>query len=239
MSIYTIVNLALLERAKKGDKNAEEQLVNQNLGLVHSAVKRLIYPPYEYEDLFQHGCIGLIKAIRSFDNTKANMLSTYAVPVIAGEIKKVLRDESAIKISRHLKEVNLRTIKAIGLFRTKEGYEPSVKQIYEITGDSEDEIILASDACVIPLSFDSPLDAENDATLGELLGEDKTEELTESINIKQAIKELPADDRQLIALRFIRGKTQSETAKLLKQTQVQISRKEKKILSILKDKLTG
>jgi RNA polymerase sporulation-specific sigma factor len=232
----TYDNISLIKRAREGDTEAEEQLIKDNIGLVHSAARRFLFGNYEYDDLFQAGCIGLLKAARSFDTERGVMFSTYAVPVIAGEIKRYIRDDGPVKVSRHLKEIALRATRAKQNLTSNLGREPTINEIANETGDSAEDIVLAMDAVLTPLSFDEPTknDDGKESTFGDMVGVDKTEQLTEILALKEGIKQLSGTEQQIVALRYIKGKTQAETAKILHLTQVQVSRKEKKIIESLK-----
>lgn len=228
--------LDLIKKARDGEKDAEEQIIKVNLGLVHSAARRFMHAPFEYDDLFQAGCIGLLKASRGFDFSKGVMFSTYAFPVIAGEIKRYIRDDGPIKVGRHLKEIALRTGRARDRLTNTLGREPALSEISEATGDAAEDIIMALDAVAFHLSLDEPAGEDgSETTLSDFIGEDKSESITEIIALKEGISNLPALERQIIGLRFLKGKTQQETAEILNMTQVQISRKEKKIIEQLKE----
>ncbi|MBE6903518.1 MAG: sigma-70 family RNA polymerase sigma factor [Ruminococcaceae bacterium] len=223
----------LIFLAQSGNSQAEETLVCENMGLVYSAATRLNIYGFEREDLIQAGSIGLLKAIRGFDLSKEVEFSTYAFPVITGEIKIYIRDNSALKVSRKLKEVQMRTLKAKNNLLKQLGREPTVSEISELTKDSTDEIIEALEATTAPLSFDSS-NNEDERSLFETTGIDKSDENTELLTLKNAIHTLDVQDRKLISLRYFCAKTQSETAKILNMTQVQVSRREKKIMTCLK-----
>ncbi len=224
----------LIFLAQSGNAQAEETLVCENMGLVYSAATRLNIYGFEREDLIQAGSIGLLKAIRGFDLSKNVEFSTYAFPVITGEIKVYIRDNSAIKVSRRLKEVQMRTLKAKNILLKQLGREPTVSEVSQFTGDCADEIIEAMEATAAPISFDSGKNDDDDRGLFETTGVDKSDENAELLTLKNAIHTLEVQDRKLISLRYFCAKTQSETAKLLNMTQVQVSRREKKIMNSLK-----
>ncbi len=234
----TYDNINLIKKARLGDKQAEQQLISDNMGLVHCATRRLLFGHYEYDDLFQAGCIGLLKAARSFDLERGVQFSTYAVPVIAGEIKRYIRDDGPIKVGRHLKEVALRVLRTKNRLTAQLDREPTINEIAKETNDSIEDIIMSLDACLTPLSLDEPTNREdNNTVLADFIGVDKSEQITEIFALKEEIKNLPSIERQIISLRYLRGKTQQQTAKILNMTQVQISRKEKKIIEILRKAL--
>ncbi len=226
-------NISLLYAIKNGDRAAEEELIKQNVGLVRSAIKHYKVSLSEYEDLFQTGCIGLIKAARAFDETKASAFSTYAVYVITGEIKRYIRDNTPIKMSRSLREIYIRACRERGRLAAELGREPTVKELASRTGDSVDDIILATEANNAVLSLDFTPD-DDSASLADTVGSDPTEKLNEKMSLIFAIERLEPLERKIIALRYFKNKTQSETAKILGVTQVQISRKERAILKELK-----
>lgn len=234
-------NLILLEKAKAGDNTAEEELVNTNLGLVRSLARRFCNYDIEYEDLYQAGCIGLLKAIRSFDSDRGVMFSTYAVPVIAGEIKRYIRDNGPVKVSRSLKELSMKIQKVREQFLREYECEPTTSQIARELSVSSEEIVMAMEAAAYPLSLDEPVngdDAGKDITLGDAVGDETFTEKIDYLALKEALYYLSPDDRKIIVLRYFKDKTQKETAILLNMTQVQVSRREKKILDNLKRNLS-
>lgn len=231
-------NLELISRAKNGDKAAEEELIQKNIGLVHSTLKHFQNSRLEYDDMFQAGCLGLLKAARGFDESKGVMFSTYAVCVISGEIKRLIRDDTPIKMSRHLREISMRVNKAKNKLVGQLGREPTLSEVAEVTGDSVDDILMSIEANSCMISFDDPVDDEdNDTSISEIIGHDPTEKLSENLALHSALSSLPILERQIVALRFFGGKTQQDTADALNISQVQVSRKEKKILRQLKEML--
>ncbi len=215
--------------------NERDKIVNENLGLVHSCAKRFKGRGIEYDDLFQAGCIGLVKAIDNFDSSRGLKLSTYAVPVILGEIKRLFRDNNPIKVGRTLKELSLRVTREVSRFLSEKGREPTINELSEILSVSPETISDALDISVQPLSLtvynddgesqiDIPIEAPDIKT-------------TELFALRQVLNQLPDIDRSIISLRFFKNKTQSQTASELGMTQVQISRREKKILLSLREKL--
>lgn len=226
-------NISLLLAIKNGDKSAEELLLKQNIGLVKSALRHYHVNSFDYEDLYQIGCIGLIKAARAFDETKASAFSTYAVYVITGEIKRYIRDNTPVKMSRSLREVYIRACRERGRLTAELGREPTVKELSARTGDSQEDIIMATEANNSVLSLDFTPD-EDGGTIADTVGSDPTEKLNERMSLILAIEKLEPFERKLIALRYFKNKTQCETARLLGVTQVQISRKERAILKELK-----
>lgn len=230
----------LILSAQKGDKHSEEILINENMPLVHRCVRALLRENYDYEDLVQLGSIGLVKAIRRFDTGLNLMFSTYAVPLINGEIKRFLRDDGMIKVSRSLKETKQKISYAQKELSQKLNREPTISEIANHTGINIEKIVLALDACLPCESLQRPVlaDGTGDLTLADTIDDNHsfTDEL-EKIALKSALGSLNTRDRQVIILRYFKGKTQSEVSKIIGVSQVQISRIEKKVLSSLKETL--
>lgn len=228
-------NLNNIELLKNSQKN-ESILVEQNIGLVKTIAKRFLFSETEYDDLVQVGTIGLLKAIRNFDTTRGVMFSTYAVPVIAGEIKKFLRDNGSVKISRVLREQYLKLQREQEKLTKELERNPTVSELAEKTGIPAEEIPLVMDAGIKPYSFEEPIGENGTMTIADTIKEKEGNEI-EILALKESVKSLPPNERKLITLRYFMEKTQQETAKILGMTQVQISRKEKKILAGLKERL--
>ncbi|MBQ9847861.1 MAG: sigma-70 family RNA polymerase sigma factor [Clostridia bacterium] len=227
--------IALIERAKNGDKDALEELVEENTGLVRSIAVRFTGRGVDFDDLCQIGHIGMIKAIRNFDLERGTAFSTYAVPLIIGEIKRFLRDDGEIKIGRELKRKAAIVMAAREKFISANSKEPSVSELAAASGLSEEETVecIAASSATISLSEQ----IGEDSTLEDLLGNDFTPELNEKIALKQALESLPFCERKIIYLRYYKGMTQSETGKALGMTQVTVSRREAKALLMLKAEL--
>ncbi len=212
-----------------------DKAISENLGLVHSCAKRFRGKGIEYDDLFQAGCIGLIKAVDNFDESRGLKLSTYAVPVILGEIRGLFRDGGAVKISRSLKELSLKATREAARFTEENGREPQLSELAKAL-DVEPELAAeALNASKLPISLTS--EDENGSGQLDIPVDAPDEKLTEIISLHKEIKCLEPRDRKLIIMRFFENKTQSETAKALGMTQVQVSRREKKLLMILREKL--
>lgn len=188
----------------------------------------------ETDDLIQIGVIGLIKAIRGFSFEQGTVLSTYAVPLITGEIKRFLRDDGTVKVSRELKKRGRTVLKIRENMVAENGEEPSLRLLAERCGLSEEETLEALDCALPVMSFSSPV---GEKTIEEYIGEDKMTPLTESIALRQAVASLPKEERTLVECRFYRGLSQQQTGKILGCTQVKISRMEKKIMEKLKEQL--
>ena len=218
------------------DKTRRSAFIEQNLGLVHFCAGRFRGRGLEYDDLYSAGCMGLIKAYDGFDETRGVCFSTYAVPVILGEIKKLFRDGGTVKVSRSLKELSLRINAAREHHRKLCGTEPTLSQLSEELGESVENITLAIQAAQPALSL-TPENREDDDHQMDIPVESPEEELTDKIGLAEVLESLPEQDRLLIKLRFYANRTQSETAKLLHTTQVQISRRERKILKLMRIRL--
>lgn len=234
--------LSLFKKAKAGDREARNNIVVENLGLVWSVVKRFQNRGYENEDLFQIGCIGLIKAIDNFDTSYDVKFSTYAVPMIIGEIKRFLRDDGIIKVSRSLKELNMK-IKVLRDNIIKEkGREPGVNELAEKLGVSAAEVAAAIDASGTPESLHSIV-TEGDSNpvylIDKYIEDDNEEEkeIIDKIALKQVLGALGKRERQIIVMRFFQSKTQTQVAEKLGLSQVQISRIEKKILKSIRESI--
>lgn len=234
-------NEALLTKAAAGDKDAQTLLVEQNTGLVHSVVKRFTNRGYELDDLFQIGCIGLIKAVQRFDLQFGVQFSTYAVPLILGEIKRFLRDDGMIKVSRSLKETATRASNLRAELSQKTGREPTIGELAGEMGISPAELSAALDATRPTESIYASCDDGMGElpTLAERL-ESKDSPETETVNrltLHRLLEDLEGRDRTILYLRYYKEKTQTEIAARLGISQVQVSRIEKRILSELRKKL--
>jgi len=243
MSIFSEVNtFEFIEKAKNGDKHAQSVLIENNMGLVWSIVKRFQNRGYEAEDLFQIGCIGLIKAISKFDTSYEVKFSTYAVPMIIGEIKRFLRDDGLIKVSRSLKELSNRAKAAKESIQKELGREPSIGEIADYLDIPSEEIVMALEATYTPEYLYSNV-AESDNSPVLLIDRLEAEEspaetdLIDKIALRQVLDTLNPREKQIIFLRYFKEKTQTQIAKMLGISQVQVSRLEKKILTDLKSKI--
>ena len=212
-----------------------EEFIERNLGLVHACAGRFKGRGIEYEELYAAGCLGLVKACDGFDTGRGVCFSTYAVPVILGEIKKLFREGGTVKVSRSLKELGLRVNAAREHHRKLCGTEPTLSQLAEELGESVENITLAIQAAQPALSL-TPEGENNDRQI-DIPVESPEEELADKIGLAEVLESLPEEDRLLIRLRFYANRTQSETAKVLHTTQVQISRRERKILRKMRERL--
>lgn len=226
--------MELIRRAREGDAKAKDKLVQDNLGLVWSIVRRFLGRGQEGEDLFQIGCIGLIKAIDHFECERELKLSTYAVPMIAGEIKRFLRDDGMIKVSRSIKENGVRVRRAQALLGDRLGREPTLRELSEEIGIPSEEIVVALEASRDVDSIDRKVNAGEgkEIPLVDRLveRENATEKRIDELAIQQLLDRLDEEERQLIELRYFQEKTQREIAGVMGITQVQASRMEKRIL---------
>lgn len=208
--------------------NYKDSFIEENLGLVHLCANRFRGRGIEYEDLYGAGCIGLLKAAKGFDENRGVRFSTYAVPVILGEIKRLFRDGGAIKVSRSTKELSMKVTRAREHFLLNSGREPTVSELAKIVGYDDNAIVEALNVSLPPISLTETLDE----TMGEtdIPVDSPDTEIADLLSLKQVMHELDSKDRQLIYLRYFSNKTQSETAEALEMTQVQVSRREKKLL---------
>lgn len=213
-----------------------EQAIESNMGLVHACAKRFRGRGIEYDDLVQAGCLGLVKAVDHFDEGRGLQFSTYAVPVILGEMRRLFRDGGAIKVGRALKELSLKAARACNEFSLREGHQPTISELAEQLGVEPAEASQALGASQQPLSLSA--DEENGGGQIDVPTEAPEEKISELIALKQVVGELDPRDRSLIVMRFFKSRTQTQTAEVLGMTQVQVSRREKKILQELKAKLS-
>ena len=229
--------IALIQKSHEGDEEARAQIVEENTGLVWCIVRRFAGRGTEMEDLFQIGSIGLLKAIDKFDLSYDVKFSTYAVPMISGEIKRFLRDDGMIKVSRSLKELSYKAYQVQEKLGKKLGREPSVAEIAEELKVTPEELTMAMDACTDVESLHRPVYKKKDRKChcGQ---EDATEEkVVDHLLLKELLKDLDRDERRLIYLRYFAEKTQMQVGEELGISQVQVSRMEKKILKNLREQL--
>lgn len=231
----------LLRRAQAGDQDAKEQLIRHNLNLVRSIVHRFTGRGYEWDDLFQIGCIGLIKAVERFDTDYSVKFSTYAVPMIIGEIRRFIRDDSPVKVSRPLKELAFRVRRAQEKLQGAFGREPTIVEVAEELALAPQEIALALEAVQPPASlYDQTFFEDGDPIhrldqLGDTDGQDGAD--IDSLALQEILSRLPPRERLVIRLRFFEDKTQAEIARLIGLSQVQVSRIEKQALRLIKEYL--
>lgn len=243
----------LIAKSQAGDKQAREVLIEKNLGLVHHIVRRFAGRGYDLEDLFQIGTIGLMKAIDKFDLMLGLKFSTYAVPMITGEIKRFLRDDGMVKVSRTIKENSLKIKTASGILQARLKREPTIGEISKETGLSDEDIVMALEATAEVESLysavyqddgsevylvDKVVQGENG--VGSRVGNDcedrEKEKILDHMLLSQLLDSLKEDERKLIYMRYFQNKTQMEIASLMGISQVQVSRLEKKILLCLRER---
>ena len=229
---------ALLEAAQAGDNDACERLLIDNSGLIWSVARRYYGRGVDPEDLYQLGCLGFLKAIRGFDVAYGTQFSTYAVPKIAGEIRRFLRDDGAVKVSRGTKERAMTLRQKRQELSQRLGREPTVGELAQVTG-LEPEDIAAADTAVLTVASLQGESGEDGFSLEAVLGDDGLEdELVEKLTLRQAIDQLPERERMVILLRFYKNLTQDRVSKVLGVSQVQVSRIERRAVAKLREALT-
>lgn len=225
----------LIARAQAGDREASEMLVTENSGLIWSVARRFLGRGTEADDLYQLGCLGFLKAVEGFDLEYGTQFSTYAVPKIAGEIRRFLRDDGTVKVSRSLKEQAATIKMARNRLTGALGREPTIQEISRQTGFSPEDIALAETATAATESIQRET-GEEGFTLENILTDTESEEkLVERIALRQAVEKLPQRERTVIQLRYFHSLTQQRIAKVLDVSQVQVSRIEKKAIAMLRD----
>ena len=226
-------------KAQSGNKEIMTKLVTENSNLIWSIVTRFKDRGYEIEDLYQIGCIGFIKSIKRFDTNYEVKLSTYAVPYILGEIKRFIRDDGPVKVSRSIKELSYKIKLIQNEYITKKGRDIQIGELAKLLKVSKEDIVIAMDSNNTVESIDRRVNDSDDLTIMDKLKSnvDQEKDILNKITIKTLIEGLDEKSKKIIMLRYYRGKTQSQVAELLGVTQVQVSRLEKKILSSMKHKL--
>lgn len=231
----------LIRKAKEGDAKAKEELLLENNNLIKSIVRRYLGKGVEYDDLYQLASMGLLKAINGFDESFGVRFSTYAVPMIAGEIKRFMRDDGSIKVSRAIKSCAKQINLFIEQYTVEHGAQPTVKTIAENFNMPESEVVFTMGSTHMPSIYSQGeyKDEKTQELLEKLPVEDKQEDIIEMLQLKTAIAELNERDRKVIMLRYFRDMTQSEVANMLGVSQVQISRIENRIMETFRKDLTG
>ena len=241
LSVYER-NSELLLRVKEGDREAEAVLVEENMGLVRTVAHRFRDRGTEYEDLVQIGMIGMLKAIRSFSTERGTVFSTYAVPLIVGEIRRYLRDDGPLKVSRIYKRQGVSLMHERNRIASEEGREASIAELAERCGMSVEEAAISLDAISPVNSLSDFVYGEDSVTYEGILSdeesENESERICDRIALSQCIMHLPPLWRQIVLLRYFKGLTQQQTGSALGLTQVKVSREEKKILECLKKELS-
>lgn len=230
--------LKLINEAQNGDNNAKSILLKHNYPLIKSVIKRFLNKGVEYDDLYQLGCVGFLKAIRNFNADFNVKFSTYCVPMVMGEVKRFLRDDGIIKVARSLKTLNVKINKFIAEQSAKNnGVSPTIEELEKEFGVDKQEILLALECTARPVSLSEPLDDDNGLCVADRL-EIRNSNYDEEVflMLKDELKNLEMRDKKIILLRYFRNKTQGEVAKLLGVSQVQVSRLEAKIISRLRHK---
>ena len=226
--------LKLVKEAQEGSQEAKSKLIEANSPLIKSVIKRFKDKGVEYDDLYQIGCIGFLKAIKNFNPDFNVKFSTYVVPMVIGEIKRFMRDDGMVKVSRALKSLNLQINRFIEKFCQVEQRKPTIEELAKHFQVEEQDIIMAMDSAKMPVSIYTPLDDDESSSLLDRIEpqEDFNEKMVDDIALKEVVKKLDERERKIILLRYYFDKTQSEIAKELNISQVQVSRLENKIYCI-------
>ncbi len=233
-------NIELILKAQSGDREAQEKLISGNMGLCKSIALRFTDRGTEFEDLMQLASIGMLKAVKSFDISYGTAFSTYAVPLIIGEIRRFLRDDGMVKVSRSVKRLGADAMKKKEQFIKEKGREPKLSELSELCGCESEELAIALDAVCPVRSIYEPMGNDEDgATISELLSEkeDCIGRITDRIALNEAIKTLSPLHRKLIYLRYVKEMSQVNAGRILGMTQVKVSREEKKIIEALRKAL--
>ncbi|MBR5314596.1 MAG: sigma-70 family RNA polymerase sigma factor [Clostridia bacterium] len=232
-------NENLIKLVQEGDQNALNELVQSNMGLVKKIVLRFKDRGCEYDDLVQIGTIGMIKAIKSFDFSFNTVFSTYAVPLIIGEIRRHLRDDGLIKISRTIKKNGIDIMRKKEEFEKTHSREPSLSELSDLCSLPVEDVVTALEAISPVRSLQEPLNDDDSTTLGSILkdSENEIDNLTERLALKEAIEKLSDEQKQIINLRYFKDLSQQQTGQILGLTQVKVSRMEKRIINYLRNAL--
>lgn len=232
--------LDLIKKAQAGDEFAKEKLVNENSPLIKSVIRWFRDKGVENDDLYQLGCLGFLKAINHFDCSYNVKFSTYVVPMVVGEIKRFMRDDGAVKVSRAIKGLNVKINKFIDEFFSNNGRKATVSDVAKHFKISEQEVVLAMDSAKMPVSLYAPFDdgEEDGLTLIDRFDGQENEDFVDKFALKEIVESLEERDKKIILLRYFYDKTQSEIAERLGVSQVQVSRLENKILENLRKKLS-
>lgn len=230
----------LIVRSNNGDAEATEILVSGNFPLIKAVVKGYLNKGVEYDDLYQIGCVGFLKAIKNFNPNFDVKFSTYAVPMISGEIKRYLRDDGSIKVSRSIKSLAIKIKAFIDKEKNKSGETPTIDEIAKFFDVEKEDVVIALDSCQQMVSLQAKIDEDDPNSqnvLDKLICQDKSDDMIDKLILKDEISSLPEKEKKIILLRYYRGKTQGEVAELLDISQVQVSRIESKIIEQLRNKL--
>ncbi len=232
--------LKLVKKAKQGDELAKEELLKGNYPLIKSVVKHYLNKGVDYDDLYQIGSLGFLKAINNFDENFDVKFSTYAVPMISGEIKRYMRDDGIVKVSRSIKTLSIKAKKIIEEYQKQHNEMPQISYLAKELEAEEEDIILALESSRSLISIDAKInesDTNSGLVVDKLVVQDSSEKMIDNIALKEAIKTLPEREKKILLLRYFRDKTQAEVAEIMDVSQVQISRIESKILEMLKKHL--
>lgn len=225
----------LVRNAQAGDKQAMDEMVRSNLALVRFVAKRFRGAGREAEDIFQYGCMGLVKAIRHFNPAFSVQFSTYAVPVILGEIRRYLRDDGPMRVARSIKDNARRIAGFTERYEREQQRTPTLLEIAEATGLSAEDALLALDSLRPTRSLSEPIGTDDHLTLGDTVGEDRTEEIDRRILVSQLLQTLPPREREILLRRYRDGLTQTQVGQAFGMSQVQVSRLESKLLRQLRE----
>ena len=233
--------LELIKKAQSGDEFAKETLVNENSPLIKSVIRWFKDKGIENDDLYQLGCLGFLKAINNFDCSYNVKFSTYVVPMVVGEIKRFMRDDGAVKVSRAIKGLNLKINKFVDAFLMQEGRKATLSDIAKHFKISEQDVVMAMDSAKMPVSLYTPFDdgEEDGLTIIDRFDSQENDDFVDKFALKDVIDKLEERDKKIILMRYFYDKTQSEIAERLGVSQVQVSRLENKILDNLRKKLEG
>lgn len=231
--------LELIKKAQQGDELAKETLIQENSPLIKSVIRWFRGKGIENDDLYQLGCLGFLKAINNFDCAFNVKFSTYVVPMVVGEIKRFMRDDGAIKVSRAIKGLNLKINKFVDEFFAQNNRKPTINEIASHFNMPEQEIVMAMDSAKMPISIYTPFDEgeEDGLTIIDRFDSEQNDDYVDKFALKDIIEKLEERDKKIILMRYFYDKTQSEIAQRLGVSQVQVSRLENKILENLRKKL--
>lgn len=231
--------LELIKKAQSGDESSKETLVNENSPLIKSVIRWFKGKGIENDDLYQLGCMGFLKAINNFDCSFNVKFSTYVVPMVVGEIKRFMRDDGAVKVSRAIKGLNLKINKFVDEFFIDNSRKPTILEIAEHFKIDEQDVVMAMDSAKMPVSLYTPFEDgdEDGLTIIDRFDGQENEDFVDKFALKDIINKLEERDKKIILMRYFYDKTQSEIAKRLGVSQVQVSRLENKILENLRKKL--
>ena len=230
----------LIKKSKAGDAEATDALVSGNFPLIKAIVKGYLNKGVEYDDLYQIGCVGFLKAIKNFDPKFDVKFSTYAVPMISGERKRFLRDDGMVKVSRSIKTLAIKLKNYIDKQKNINGESPTIEEMAKEFSVEKEDVIIALDSCQQTISLNAKVDEDDPSSqnvIDKLAIFDKSDDMLDKFILKNEIMNLPDKEKKIILLRYYRGKTQGEVAALLDVSQVQVSRMESKIIEQLKKKM--